>query len=164
MFRDMRRSKQLMSRTDTETVLEKNTSGVLALSGDDDYPYAVPISYAWVNNKLYFHCAQAGHKVDSVRRNCKASFCVIDKDTIIPEKFTTYFRSVIVFGKIRFIEDENDKRAALEFIAKKYSPHAAQESVISEIDGALGRVCIMELIPDHITGKEAIELVNQKLH
>ena len=96
--------------------------GVLALSGDDDYPYAVPISYVFDGAKLYFHCAKDGHKLDAIQRSSKASFCVIDQDQIVPEKYTTYFRSVIAFGQIRIIQDEKEKRAAIEKLAKKYSP------------------------------------------
>lgn len=162
MFREMRRSKQLMSEKDSIAVLERGTSGVLAVSGDDDYPYAVPVSYVYMDGKIYFHGAPAGHKIDSIKRNCKVSFCVIDKDTIVPEKFTTYFRSVIVFGKIRIIEDESEKRSALEKIARRYSPHESDESVEKEISGALGHVCMLELTADHMTGKEAIELVNRR--
>jgi len=162
MFRDMRRIKQLMSDSDTKAVLERGTSGVLAVSGDDDYPYAVPVSYVFAGGKLYFHGAPAGHKIDSIKRNCKVSFCVIDKDTIVPEKFTTFFRSVIAFGKIHIIEDSAEKRQALERIADRYSPHASPDAREKELKSALPRVCMLEMIIDHMTGKEAIELVREK--
>ena len=98
MFREMRRNKQLLSSEETAAVLERGTSGVLALAGDQGYPYAVPISYVYDGEKIFFHCAKSGHKLDAIRREEKASFCVIDQDRIIPEEFTTYFRSVIAFG------------------------------------------------------------------
>ena len=72
-------------------------SGVLAAAGEDDYPYAVPLSYVYCDFKLYFHCAKEGHKLEAIARNPKVSFCVIDQDQVVPEKYTTYFRSVIVF-------------------------------------------------------------------
>ena len=160
MFRDMRRIKQLLSKQDTEAVLARRTSGVLAVSGDDGYPYAVPLSYVYENGKFFFHCALTGHKLDAIARNRKVSFCVIDKDTIVPEKFTTHFRSVIAFGTMRVVADEKEKRAALEKIAGKYSPDESDESREKEISGALNRVCILELAVEHMTGKEAIELVS----
>ena len=97
-FRDMRRKRQLLSEEDSIDILTKATAGTLALLGDNDYPYAVPISYVYQERKLYFHSALAGHKVDAIRKCDKASFCVIDKDEVHPEKYTTYFRSVIAFG------------------------------------------------------------------
>ena len=122
MFREMRRKKQALPAEEVSAILHRGTSGVLALSGDDDYPYAVPISYVFDGAKLYFHCAKDGHKLDAIQRSSKASFCVIDQDQIVPEKYTTYFRSVMAFGQIRIIQDEKEKRAAIEKLAKKYSP------------------------------------------
>jgi nitroimidazol reductase NimA-like FMN-containing flavoprotein (pyridoxamine 5'-phosphate oxidase superfamily) len=90
-FREMRRKRQQLTDADSIAVLQKATSGTLALLGDNDYPYAVPISYVYDNGKLYFHSAMAGHKVDAIRRCNKASFCVIEKDDVRPEKYTTYF-------------------------------------------------------------------------
>ena len=101
MFRKMRRHKQLLSKEECEKILYKATSGVLALEGDNNYPYTVPISYLYEDNKIYFHSAKSGHKIDSIKKNQKVSFCVIDQDKIVPEEYTTYFRSVIVFGKIK---------------------------------------------------------------
>ena len=57
MFREMRRKRQALSREEISLILYRGTSGVLALSGDDNYPYAVPISYVYDGEKIYFHCA-----------------------------------------------------------------------------------------------------------
>lgn len=106
--------KQELSRQEIADILHKGTSGVLALLGDNDYPYAVPISYVYDDGKIYFHSAKSGHKIDAIQRTEKASFCVIDKDLVVPEEYTTYFRSVIAFGQIRIIEGDLEKRAAME--------------------------------------------------
>ena len=85
MFRPMRRSKQALSPEKCQEILQRGTSGVLALSGEGGYPYAVPISYVYADGKLYFHSAKAGHKIDAIRSCPKGSFCVIDQDHIVPE-------------------------------------------------------------------------------
>lgn len=103
MFREMRRKKQILSEKECVEILEKGTVGVLGLLGDNDYPYAVPISYVYYNSKLFFHGAKNGHKIDAIPKCSKASFCVIDQDHIVPEECTTYFRSDIAFGKIHII-------------------------------------------------------------
>ena len=105
-FREMRRKRQQLSEEESIGILQKATAGTLALLGDNGYPYAVPISYVYANGKLYFHSSLSGHKVDAIRNCDKASFCVIDKDDVQPEKYTTFFRSVIAFGRIHIIEDE----------------------------------------------------------
>lgn len=162
MFREMRRKKQVLPKEDCAAILNRGTSGVLALAGDNDYPYAVPISYVYDGEKLYFHCAKSGHKLDAICRNPKASFCVIDQDQIVSEEYTTYFRSVIVFGKIRILEEDGEKRAAIEKLALKYAPDDTMENRQEAIEKEWKPLCTLEMIPEHISGKEAIELARQR--
>ena len=162
VFREMRRKKQVLSQKEVEGILHKGTSGVLALLGDNDYPYAVPISYVYDNGKVYFHSAKSGHKIDAIQKAAKASFCVIDEDLVVPEEYTTYFRSVIVFGKIRVIEDDREKRAAIEKLAIKYAPEDTAASRDDAISRGGNLICMLEMKIDHITGKEAIGLVKEK--
>jgi len=89
MFREMRRIKQCLSEAETIEILKTCTSGVLAVTGDDDYPYAVPLSYVYKDDKLYFQLRQNGHKLDGIARNDKVSFCVIKNDDVIAKTFTT---------------------------------------------------------------------------
>ena len=161
MFREMRRKNQLLSMEDTIAVMERGTNGILAVSGDDDYPYAVPMSYIYTDNKIYFHCAKSGHKLDGIKKNAKVSFCVVDQDQNVPEKYTTYFRSAIAFGQARILEDPAEIREAITAIALKYSPDYA-EGIPAEINSSMAARCIVEISIDHLTGKEAIELVRAR--
>lgn len=159
MKREMRRIKQLLSEEKTVEIMKRNTAGVLALLDDNDYPYAVPISYVYADGKVYMHSARQGHKVDAVRNHEKASFCVIDKDRIVPEEYTTYFRSAIAFGKVRLVEDGEEKKKAAELLGRKYYPGDTMENLIKVIDEAEKRFLVIALDIEHMTGKEAIELV-----
>ena len=158
MFREMRRDKQSLSQREIQDILYKGTSGVLALSGDDGFPYAVPISYVYEDEKIYFHSAKSGHKLDAIKRNEKASFCVVDQDQIIPEEYTTYYRSVIVFGSMRVLTDEQEKRLAIEKLAKKYAPHDDASNRQREINQSWESLCMLEMTIHHSTGKAAREL------
>lgn len=162
MFREMRRKKQLLSNNESVEILKNGNSGVLALLGDNEYPYAVPISYVYDNSKIYFHGAKSGHKIDAIRKCNKASFCVIAQDEIHPEKYTTYFKSVITFGKIRILEDENEIRQAIEKLAIKYYPKDDEVNRNQEIAKEWKTLCMIELSVEHMTGKEAIEFVKKK--
>lgn len=160
MFRDMRRKNQLLPQEEAEAMLRQGTSGVLSLLGDGGYPYGVPLSYVYHNGKLYFHCAKAGHKLDAIRREEKCSFCVIDQDQVVAEKYTTLFRSVIAFGQVRVLEDDGEKRAALEALGERFNP-GEPESLEKEIAATWNSVCVLELEIEHLTGKEAKELRNR---
>ena len=157
----MRRKKQQLADEKSIAVLNRGTSGVLAVHGDDGYPYTVPLSYVYQADKLFFHCANNGHKLDAIIRNNKVSFCVIDKDDVVPEEYTAYFRSVIVFGKARIINDEAEKRSALELLAARYSPDHEQGRV-EEIERLFKQVSMVEIAIERMSGKEAIELVPKR--
>ena len=160
MFREMRRDKQLLSMEDTVAVMDRCTNGVLACLGDEDYPYAVPLSYVYLNDKIYFHSAKAGHKIDALTKNPKVSFSVIDEDTIVSEKFTSYFRSVIAFGKARIVEGD-ERLEAFEALVEKYSADQPEEAKHKEISGCT-QSYMVAIDVEHITGKEALEYVNAK--
>lgn len=161
MYPEMRRKKQALSPAACDAILQAGTSGVLALSGADGQPYAVPLSYVYHEGKVYFHCARAGHKLDLLDQNPKASFCVIGQDQVVPEKYTTYYRSVILFGTVRRLTAGEEKRAAILALARRYSPDEPAGGVEAEIARYWDALCMLELTPGHITGKECIELVRQ---
>lgn len=161
MFRKMRRIKQCLPEEETVRILEQGTSGVLAVTGENGYPYAVPLSYVFDPQKkvIYFHSAKNGHKIDAIARSPKASFCVIAQDTVVPEEYTTYFKSVIVFGTVCVLENPAEKRAAIELLAEKYAPGDSAEHRNAAIDREFAPLCMLEMRAEHITGKAAIELV-----
>ena len=162
MFREMRRKKQLLSKEETIEILQSCTSGVLGVTGDDDYPYTVPVSYVFKDGKLFFHCAKEGHKIDSIKRNDKVTFCVIEKDEVIQKTFTTHFKSVSIFGRARILTDDYERRHALESLIERYSPNYIEEGQL-EIESAWNIVCLIEVKIEHMTGKAAMEIVNSKL-
>lgn len=159
-FRQMRRKRQQLSQEESIAILQKATAGTLALLGDDDYPYAVPISYVYNEGKIYFHSALNGHKVDAIRKYDKASFCVIEQDDVQPEKYTTFFRSVIVFGRIHIIEDEKEKLEIVRMLGNRYNPNQ-DDALQKEIESGLSRLLAIRFDIEHLTGKEAIELVKR---
>ena len=157
-FRPMRRHRQQLSREECERILGRCTSGVLALTGDGGYPYAVPLSYVYADGAIIFHSAVEGHKVDAIRRDSRCSFCVIEQDEIKPAEFTTYFRSVIAFGRIQILENDNEKVQALRLLGSRYSP-GDEPGLQHEIDKSLDHVLLLRLDVEHLSGKQAIELV-----
>ena len=161
MPREMRRKKQELSQSECIAILERGTSGVLAVLGDDGFPYAVPLSYVCDEGRLLFHCAPAGHKLDAIERCAKASFCVVDKDDVVAAEYTTYFRSVIAFGRTRILEDEAEKQAAIWLLAEKYCPGDSPEHRQEAIRREAGGLCLVSLSIEHMTGKQAIELVQE---
>ena len=159
MFRPMRRARQALSEQACHEILQNGTSGVLAVSGDDGYPYTVPLSYVCDGGVIYFHCAKSGHKLDAARRCGKASFCVIGQDQVVAEEYTSYFRSVIVFGQLQELTDPAQMRTAIELLARKYAPDDTPQARQAAIDREWNALCILALHVEHMTGKQARELM-----
>ena len=131
------------------------------MAGDGGYPYAVPLSYVYADGAIIFHSAVQGHKVDAIKRDCRCSFCVIEQDEIRPAEFTTYFRSVIAFGRIHILEDAAEKVQALRLLGRRYSPDD-EPGLQHEIDKSMHHVLLLRLDIEHLSGKEAIELTRAR--
>ena len=157
--RKLRRLKQQLPEHESIEILKRGQQCVWAVAGDDDFPYAVPVNYVYSDGAIYIHCARQGHKLDAITRNPKCSICVIDKDDVVPEKFTTYFKSVIAFGLAEIIEDRTLVIEALRHLSEKYSPGIDPTDEIAKF---MKTVCIVKITPLQITGKEAIELTGMR--
>lgn len=157
MFRGMRRARQALTSAEIDEILKKATSGVLALNGDGGYPYAVPLSYVYSDGKIYFHCAKEGYKIDAVKSCNKASFCVIAQDDVLAEKYTTCYKSVIAFGKIKLLEGDCIKEP-VRALAERYSCPGGSE-MQDEIDKYKNKMYIMAFEIEHLTGKQCVEFI-----
>lgn len=160
-FRQMRRKNQKLNDVECREILQKGSFGVLALSGDEGFPYAVPLNYVFLDGALYFHCAKEGHKVDAVAHCDKASFCVVAASEVLPQKFTTKFKSVIAFGKVAVLQDPNEVLHAIRALALKYSPGESDEAREDEVQRFLPRLCMMKMDVLHLSGKQGKEFLNE---
>lgn len=161
MFRKMRRFKQMLPEAETREIIAQGTTGVLGVNGDDGYPYTVAVNHVLVGDKIYFHSAKAGHKIDSIKKDPKVSFIVVDKDDVVSREYTTYFRSGMVFGKAHVVEDEDERKQAFRALSEKFSADDLDRyDEIMEKEAHLASVVCIDI--EHITGKESMELVKQR--
>ncbi len=157
MFRPVRRKKTEISREAAEQLLLQSRRGVLAVNGDGGYPYAVPINYLYDREaqKIYFHGARTGHKLESIRACPKVCFTVYGNETVKTEPWAPFVQSAVVFGICRLIENEAESLAALKRLAMKYYP--SERLADAEIERA-GKVAQMfEIAVEHLSGKEVQE-------
>lgn len=161
VFRKMRRFKQQLTDDQVVEVLKRGKTGILAVIGDGGYPYTVPINYVYADGCIYMHSAMAGHKIDALRADDKASFCVIDADDVVPSDYSTNFRSVVAFGRARIMEDAEAKEAALRLLGDKYNPDQP-EALDREVAKGFERLHMIEFEIEHVTGKQSKELAHVK--
>ncbi len=153
MFREIARKKQALSWEECAALLKGQTRGVLSLLGDAGYPYGVPMNY-WYNEAdglIYFHSGLAGHKVDAMRQQDKASFCVFDQGSRPAGEWAWNVKSVIVFGRIRILENNDQTMEMIRQLSCKYTDDAAYIEEEIRKDGP--HTLCFALVPEHITGK-----------
>ena len=158
MFREMRRKKQQLGEKECLAILDAATSGVLSVLGDDGYPYGVPLSFALAGSTLVFHSAAVGHKVDAVKAHPQASFTVIAQDDVVPSEYNTHFRSVIAFGRVRIVEDRDEKMAFLRALGERYWPDHDEE-LEAEIAPRFDRMHVLAFDIEHLSGKQSLALM-----
>lgn len=154
-FRKMRRFKQQLSEESCVEILKNEPRGVMAVAGENGYPYAFPIDFVYDGGRLYFHCAKEGHKLDAIKSCDKVSFCVMNEGFRKDGEWALNISSVIVFGRVKIMTDSGRILEKLRLLGNKYYPSAVD--VEREIGRTLSRVCMLELEIDHMTGK----LVNE---
>lgn len=154
----MRRSKQQLSPETCDRILKRNTSGVLALNSEQG-PYAVPLSYVYADGRIIFHGATSGHKMDAIAHEARASFCIIDANDVVPEEFTTRYRSVIVVGKIKILKSQNEKIEALSTLGMSCYPN--EKACSEEVDKFIDNTCVFVLEPSSITGKRGLKATEE---
>mgnify|MGYP003294633104 FL=1 len=157
MFREIKRKNKVIAMEECVALLESETRGVLSVIGDDDYPYGMPMNHFYnsEDGKIYFHCGKSGHRLDSLKNHNKVSFCVYDKGYKKDGDWALNVKSVIVFGKIELIDNID----MISDISMRLSHKFTQddEYIKSEIEKYAHETLLLQLTPEHITGKLVTE-------
>lgn len=157
MFREVVRKKRVISKEDCIHLLKTETRGVLSVLGDDDYPYGMPMNH-WYNEEdgnIYFHCGKVGHRLDSLQRHDKVSFCVYDSGYRNEGEWVFNVKSVIVFGRMDVIDDMETIVDISTKLSYKFTQD--EEYIRTEIEKYGSETLLLRLVPEHITGKQVKE-------
>ena len=157
MFRDMRRKNKQLPVEAARSVLLEARRGVIAVNGDDGYPYAVPVNFLYIpeDGKIYIHGSAAGHKADSLRRSDKVCFTAYSEPEIKDEKWAPYVSSAVVFGRCRMIQEPDEVSKLIRMLAGKYYPSA--QLIEEEIQKSAKAATIFEITVEHLSGKRIQE-------
>ena len=155
VFRPLRRFKQAATEEECRALLQTAPRGILAVIGENGYPYGLPLNFIYREGKLYFHCAKEGHKVDAIRMNDKVCFTVLSEPVRNEGEWWYCLTSVVVFGHIREVTDPAEAFPLLRTLGAKYFPAGYDLEEDMRKNGP--RALILELTPDHISGKHVRE-------
>lgn len=157
MFRPIRRKKKEISTEAAKELLRRERRGVLAVHGDDGYPYAIPVNFYYKEEtgKIYFHGAKAGHKADALKRDDKVCFTVYGNEQHKTGEWAPYLESVIVFGRCHLIDDAEITSERVRELAEKYYPN--KEEIDVEMEKSIRAVQLYEITIEHLSGKQIQE-------
>lgn len=158
MFREIARKKQALTRDACIALLKREKRAVLSVITEDGYPYAVPVNH-WYNEadgRLYFHGGKLGHKIDCMKANDKVSLCVMDAGEPAQDGWWLTVRSVIVFGRVEFVEDYDRIVEISRALSHQFTSDEAY--IEDEIEHHAHRTLVCAVTIEHMTGK----LVNER--
>lgn len=151
MFREMRRKEKALTQVEVENILSNSEYGFISTLGENGYPCIVPISYVYYKNSIFFHCAAEGQKLDNIKQNDKVSFSIATDTKVLPERFSTKYRSVVIYGRASEVEGELKDEALTELI-HKYSKDFYEEG-LKYIEKAKHKTKVVRINIENMTGK-----------
>ena len=150
--RPMRRQDRQLSLEEAWAILKDNDYGILAVTGDEGWPYAVPMNYFIRNGEIYLHCAQEGHKLDAIARDDRVCFTVVAQHDLIPSQITTVYKSTVVFGRAALVDDQKEKRILLAALVDDLG-EVSPEIKAKYIQSKQAKTALVKITPQHITAK-----------
>jgi nitroimidazol reductase NimA-like FMN-containing flavoprotein (pyridoxamine 5'-phosphate oxidase superfamily) len=158
--------KQIFEITNKETineVLNNIEYGTLAICSQNK-PYSLPINFVEINNDIYFHGSKKGRKIDILKDNQYASFSVVESYSIVQSYFssndklacpaTQFYKSIIIDGEIKFVENYDEKVKVLSELMKKLQKEGKYKPLSQKIyQKAINSTTIYKLIPSDIKAK-----------
>ncbi len=153
MFRELIRKNKQISKEACIALLTEEMRGVLAVNGDNGYPYAMPMNhfYCAEDGCVYFHCGKVGHRLDALMRSDKVSFCVCEQGYREEGDWAFYVRSVIVFGRMEILDNTDEIVRITTALCHKFTQDEAY--IKHELESFGKATLLLKLIPEHICGK-----------
>ncbi|MTI95350.1 MAG: hypothetical protein FH749_07655 [Firmicutes bacterium] len=149
MFPVMRRSDLELPREKLLTLLADADWISVAFNSPLGYPYITAVNHVIFKERVYFHCASEGFKLDCLEQDQRVCLQAVVAAEIIAEEYTTRYLSVTAFGRARLLESKEEKRLVLIELMKRFAPSVMPEC-ISQDHGGLS---VVEVVVDHVTGK-----------
>ena len=157
MFRELTRKHLQLPESECIELLKTEKRGVLSVLGDDDYPYGMPMNHFYdeKTGKLYFHSGNGGHKIDAIKHHDKISYCLFDKGWAHEGDWILHVRSVVIFGRARIIEDQEEAIEITRKLSYKFTDDTA--FIENTIKAAAHRLLCFELVIEDMKGKLVTE-------
>ncbi|WP_425802401.1 pyridoxamine 5'-phosphate oxidase family protein [Desulfitobacterium sp. Sab5] len=153
MLKPLRRTDREMDMNLVNSLLSSGEYGVLSSTGDNGYSYGIPLSYVFMDNSIYFHCATDGHKLENIRFNNKVSFCIVGETEPLPEKFSMKYQSVVIFGEAYEVFDEEKQKALINLVEKYAIQNIEKGKKLIESNEYKSKTKVFKIDIEHVSGK-----------
>jgi uncharacterized protein len=164
-----RKDFEITDKSEIDDFMNGQYSGVISFA-EKDKPYSFPVNYVYHKNNIFFHCSINGEKAGYFSEGRNVQFTVYKEYSFIPSYFTfnktedmsmspscnagQFFKSVMVFGKLINIINNNDKIEVLGKIMEKHQPEGKYQKLkIEELENMLRATAVISVLTDKITAK-----------
>ncbi|MBU1369449.1 MAG: pyridoxamine 5'-phosphate oxidase family protein [Bacteroidetes bacterium] len=136
------------------SIIKKCEACTLSMVDTHGMPYAVPMNFGFENRRLFLHAAPEGRKIEILKHNPHVCITFSTdhelrwQNTEVACSYSMKYRSVMILGEIKFLEEMDEKQQALDVIMHQYTDNPFKYS-----EPALKNVCVMEVIIKEMTGK-----------
>lgn len=154
----LRRHERSLSEEEARKILHHGLYGILSMQHSSGGGYGIPLHYAWDGGEsIFFHAAPEGEKLRCVAQEPNVSFCVVSESRVLPQHFSTAYRSIILQGNISRVEEEETKMQALRLLLQKYTPKEMERGLHYAAQ-AVDKTCILQLNIRSWSGKHGFEV------
>ncbi len=148
----------ITDRAEMEAILRECDVGSLATVCSDGSPYVVTVNYVYHEGRIYFHCALTGKKLDNIAHDERVCFEVHVMERIVRAPraidFGTRYRSVIVHGRARQLDDPTARLEALMLLTTRYAEDHPFES---PTERQVAATMVVEIEIDNMAGKRNVD-------
>ena len=154
----VRRTDRVMTDERIGEMLARGYAGRLGTVGADGWPYVVPLLYVWMNREIWVHNTSArGHLRTNVEHEPRVCFEIDDPGEVFAYgRFecdsSVAYRSVVVFGRVRIIEEAVQRTAFFDALMAKYGNPDWERP--AGFYPRLHQVTIYAIAVERMTGKE----------
>lgn len=147
-----RKDREITDRKTIDDIISRCKVCRIALC-ENGQPYVLPLNFGYDGKHLYFHSATVGKKIEMIKQNNRVcfEFDILHEITTAdkPCEWSAKYESVVGSGTAEFIESQQEKSKALDYILRQYG------GSFSDLNGSsLSSVVIIRVNIVSISGKK----------
>jgi hypothetical protein len=149
------RTKIISDERNLIDIVKKSTTCYVSMVDEYGFPYVLPFNFGFKDNFIFLHSGNEGRKIDILRKKPNVCIAFSNSEELafqsedVACSYFMKFRSVLAYGKVKFVEDKEEKIDGLNIIMKHYTGR----DVFTYNDPSVNNVLVFKVEIEEMTGK-----------